>query len=202
MQVMKVILPGGTIVEHWSGHYYRLPDQQLHPQSAHRNLCPSAWHTVFQDTSTAASTLTLAVTLFQTPVTCDSTQFTFSVISSGVTSTEPISGTPACLEDQTLTSVNFTFSFPAPLHYYSPQSSISLQVSFADGLPLFSHGVWYQLVLESFDSTLLIMTETTIAPSPYLSGNLDVELCDPNRVPLRHHHPGHWIHLWILLLFY
>ena len=42
--------------------------------------------------------------------------------------------------------------------------------------PLFSHGVWYKLVLESFDSSLLTMTETVVAPSPYLSGNLEVEL--------------------------
>ena len=127
------------------------------------------------DTSAAASTLSLAVTLFQIPVTCDTTQFSFSVFSSGVISTGAISGIPACLVDQTLTAVNLTFSFPSPLHF-SPQSSISVQVVSNDGSPLFSLGVLYKLALESFDSSLLTMTETVVAPSPYLSGNLEVEL--------------------------
>ena len=144
----------------------RIEDSALQPGTQFSNS---------NDTSSAASTLFLAVTLFQTPVTCDTTHFAFSVFSSSVASPGAISGAPACLVDQTLTAVNLTFSFPAPLHF-SPQSVIAVQVTSADGSPLFSHGVWYKLVLESFDSSLLTLTETVVAPSPYLSGSLEVEL--------------------------
>jgi len=191
MRMMRVILPNGTIVENPSflrgliGIWvfagviiitaYQINNFVVNQRTEISALQPGTQFSNSNDTSSAASTLSLAITLFQTPVTCDTTHFAFSVFSSSVASTGAIYGAPACLVDQTLTAVNLTFSFPAPLHF-SPQSSISVQVTSEDGSPLFSHGVWYKLVLESFDSSLLTLTETVVAPSPYLSGNLEVDL--------------------------
>ena len=108
-----------------------------------------------------------------TPITCDSASF--SVIATGVRSSGPSSGIPVCTSDSTSQSVNLTYSFPSSLSFTST-SSVSLQVASTNGSPLFSHGVSYELHLDTIDRTVVVKETLTNDATTQVTGDVTVDL--------------------------
>ena len=136
--------------------------------------------TVFTDgssTSSAATTFSLSLVLFQTPITCDPAAFTltFSALSSessGSLSSRPTS----CVVDPTFPSLTVTYTFTAPLSFTSA-SSVVFSATSANQSPLFSHGVSYNLSLSSYQGRSVQMWETvTNDPLNQLTGDVTVAL--------------------------
>ena len=138
---------------------------------------PGSTFTSKKSTSTAEATFSLSMVLYQTPISCDSSQFTLKVVAPSTTSTGSLSGTPDCLEDTSLPSVNISYSFPASLSFTSA-SSVSLVVTSLSGSPVFTNGVSYQLVLGIYGGgTFSQLTETiTNNPTNQLTGDVTVSL--------------------------
>jgi len=109
---------------------------------------PGTFFTNGSSTSSSASTLSLSLVLFQTPITCDPSAFTltFSAVSSE--SSGPLSGHPSsCVVDPTFPSLTMAYTFPAPLSFTSA-SSVVFSATSTNQSPLFSHGVSYNLIKE------------------------------------------------------
>jgi len=137
--------------------------------------------TVFTDkssTSTTSTGFTMSVffSFHNTPISCNPTDFSFSVTATGVRLSGTLFGAPVCTSDSTSQSVNLTFAFPSPLSFTST-SSVSLQVTSQNGSPLFSHGVSYELHFDSFEHRTVVMNETlTHDASRLLTGDVAVDL--------------------------
>jgi len=123
---------------------------------------PGSTFTSKLSTSTASASVSLTMVPYQTPIFCDPSEFTLQVIAANSASTGSLSGTPNCVEDALLPSVNISFSFPAALSFTST-SSVSLVVTSLSGSPEFTHGVSYQLLLGNYGGTFIQMTPTTPA---------------------------------------
>ena len=137
---------------------------------------PGATFTNKQPTSTATASLSLIIVLYQTPISCDPTQFTLQVVAANSASTGSLTGTPNCVEDASLPSLNISFSFPAALSYTST-SSVSLVITSTSGSPVFTHGVSYQLLFGNYGGAFTRMTETvTSDPSNQLTGDVTISL--------------------------
>ena len=122
---------------------------------------PGSTFTNKNSTSTAEATFSVSLVLYQTPISCNSSQFTLQVVASDTTSTGSL-GTLDCVEDASLPSLNISVSFPAALSF-SSTSSVSLLVTAASespGSPLFTHGVSYQLLLGNYGATCTQMSGT------------------------------------------
>ena len=153
---------------------------------------PGSQFTSGDPTSSATGNISLAIVLFQTPITCNSSQFPLLVVASGTTSTGSLSGPPDCVEDSSLSSLNLTCTFPSPLSFTSA-SSVSLQATSRMESPLFSHGVWYKILLENYDGTFTQIVETlTNDPSNQLTrdvsgsiSNVPTEVLDENDETLK-----------------
>ena len=78
---------------------------------------PGSQFTSRNSTSSATADISLTIVLFQTPITCDPTLFKFLVTADATTSAGSLTGPPDCVEDSSLSSVNLTFKFPAPLSF-------------------------------------------------------------------------------------
>jgi len=121
------------------------------------------------------------IVLFQTPITCDQTNFTLRVVATGTTSSGSLAGTPLCAHDSSIPSVNLTFAFPSPLSFTST-SSVSLQAtsvvgSSVYGSPLFTHGVLYEIALENYYGICTQISETlTNDPTNQLTGDVVISL--------------------------
>ena len=89
---------------------------------------PGSQFTSRNSTSSATADISLTIVLFQTPITCDPTLFKFLVAADATTSAGSLTGPPDCVEDSSLSSVNLTFKFPAPLSF-SPTSTVSVQAA-------------------------------------------------------------------------
>ena len=120
---------------------------------------PGSQFTSGNSTSSATANVSLSIVLFQTPITCDSTQVTLEVVAVATTSAGALSGIPTCVQDSSLPSVNLTFTFPSPLSF-TPTSTVLVQATSLSGSPLFSHGVWYKILLENYYGTFTQITET------------------------------------------
>jgi len=136
--------------------------------------------TVFTDessTSSAATTLSLSLVLFQTSITCNTTAFNliFSALSSDSSGLR--SGPPSsCVVDPTFPSLTVTYTFPAPLNFTSASSVVFSAIS-VNQSPLFSHGVSYNLSLSSYQGMSVQMWETlTNDPVNQLTGDVAVAL--------------------------
>ena len=137
---------------------------------------PGSQFTSGDPPSSATGNISFTIVLFQTPITCDFSQFKLEVVASGTTSTGSLSGLPGCIEDSSLPSVNLTYTFPSPLSFTSA-SSVSLKVTSRTESPLFSHGVWYKILLENYDGTFTQIVETlTNDPNNQLTGDVSVSI--------------------------
>jgi len=129
--------------------------------------------TVFSNgssTSSARTTLSLSLVLFQTPITCDPAAFTLTFSALDSKSSGPLSGRPtSCVVDPALPSLTVTYTFPAPLSFTSA-SSVVFSATSMNQSPLFSHGVSYNLSLTSYQAR-------------------SVRMRDRHRVPWIHIHP-------------
>ena len=127
-------------------------------------------------TSSATTNVSLSIVLFQTPITCDPTQFTLQVVAGATTSAGSLSGTPDCIQDSSLPSLNLTFTFPCALSLTST-SSVSLVATSTSGSPLFNHGVWYKILFGNYDGTLTQIVETlTNDPTNQITGDVTVSV--------------------------
>jgi hypothetical protein len=137
---------------------------------------PGARFTSGRPTSTAAGVVSLNVVLYQSPVSCDTTQFTLQVIATNAASSGALSGVPDCIEDSSLLSANFSYAFPEPLGFTST-SEVSLVITSLSGSPLFAHGVYYKLSLGNYGGTYTQVVETlSNDASNLLTGNVEVLL--------------------------
>ena len=138
---------------------------------------PGTVFTNGSSTSSAATTVSLYLVLFQTPITCDPSAFTltFSAVSSE--SSGPLSGHPSsCVVDPTFPSLTMAYTFPAPLSFTSA-SSVVFSATSVNQSPLFSHGVAYNLSLSSYQGRSVKMWETlTNDPANQLTGDVTVAL--------------------------
>ena len=129
-----------------------------------------------ESTSSATTNLSLAIVLFQTPITCNFSQFTLEVVATDTTFTGSLSNPPDCIEDSSLPSLNLSFTFPSSLSFTST-SSVSLEATSLSESPLFSHGVWYEITLRNYDGTFTQITETlSNDPSNQLTGDVSVSI--------------------------
>jgi len=127
-------------------------------------------------TSSATTNVSLSIVLFQTPITCNQTEFTLEIVADATTSTGSLTGTPVCVQDSSLPSLNLTFEFPAPLSF-TTTSTVSLVATSISGSPLFSHGVWYKILLENYDGTFTQVIETlTNDPTNQVTGDVSVSV--------------------------
>ena len=139
---------------------------------------PGSRFTSTESTSSATTNVSFNIVLFHTPISCDSSQFKLEVVASDTTSTGSLSGPPDCIEDSSLPSLNLTYTFPSPLSF-TPTSSVSFQATSnpITGSSLFSHGVWYKILLENYDGTFTQIVETlTNDPSNQLTGDAMVSI--------------------------
>ena len=135
---------------------------------------PGSRFTSGQPATSATTNVSLTIVLFQTPNSCDPSQFTLEIVATATTSSGSLTGIPDCIEDSTLPSVNLTFTFPAPLSVTST-SSVSLMVTSTSGSPLFSHGVYYMILLENYDGSYSQITETlTNDPANQVTGDVAI----------------------------
>ena len=121
---------------------------------------PGSTFTDTQSTSTAEATFSLSLVLYQTPISCDPTQFSLQVVASDAASTGSLSGTPNCVEEASLPSLNISFSFPAALSFTSSPLCIWRSPLFLRVLGV--SGVLCLLMEFPINSFL----ETTVALSP------------------------------------
>jgi len=138
---------------------------------------PGTVFTSGSSTSSASTTLSLSLALFQTPITCDSTAFTLTFSALNSESAGSLSGPPtSCVVDVTLPSLNLTYNFAAPLSFTST-SSVVFTASSINQSPLFSHGASYNLTLSSYQGETLKMWQTlTNDPTNQLTGDVTVDL--------------------------
>ena len=136
--------------------------------------------TVFSNgssTSSARTTLSLSLVLFQTPITCDPAAFTLTFSALNSKSSGSLSARPSsCVVDPTLPSLTVTYAFPVPLSFTSA-SSVVFSATSVNQSPLFSHGVSYNLSLSSYEGRSVEMWETlTNDPINELTGDVTVAL--------------------------
>ena len=81
---------------------------------------PGTVFTNSSSTSSAGTTLSLSLVLFQTPITCNTTAFTLSFSAISSESSGSLSDSPSsCVVDPPLPSLTVTYTFPAPLSFTS-----------------------------------------------------------------------------------
>ena len=138
---------------------------------------PGTVFTNGSSSSSAASTLSLSLVLFQTPITCDPSTFTLTFSALNSESSGSLSGSPStCVVDPTLPSLTVTYTFPAPLSFTSA-SSVVFSATSTNQSPLFSHGVSYNISLSSYQGRSVKMWETlTNDPVNQLTGDVTVDL--------------------------
>jgi len=136
--------------------------------------------TVFTNGSSTFSVgtmLSLSLVLFQTPITCDPVDFTLTFSAVNSKSSGSLFGLPdSCVVDPTFPSLALTYTFPAPLSFPSA-SSVVFSATSVNQSPLFSHGVSYNLTLQSYGGRSVQMWETlTNDPLNQLTGDVTVAL--------------------------
>ena len=138
---------------------------------------PGTVFTNGSSTSSAATTLSLSLVIFHTPITCNTTTFTLTFSALNSKSSGALSGPPSsCVVDPTLPSLTMTYTFPAPLSFTSA-SSVVFSATSTNQSPLFSHGVSYNLSLQSYEGMSVKMWETlTNDPGNQLTGDVTVAL--------------------------
>ena len=110
--------------------------------------------------SSANTSFFVSLVLFQTPVTCNSSQYALSFFGSNIQSTGTISGPPtSCVVDSTIPSLNLTYTFSAPITFGGDSAVVFKAVS-NSGSPIFSHGVSYEVQVNSYNKRNVSMTET------------------------------------------
>jgi len=138
---------------------------------------PGTVFTNGSSTSSAATTLSLSLVLFQTPITCDPAAFTLTFSALNSKSSGPLSAPPSsCVVDSALPSLTVTYTFPAPLSFTSASSVVFSAIS-VNQSPLFSHGVSYNLSMSSYQGRSVKVWETlTNDPMNQLTGDVTVAL--------------------------
>jgi len=140
-------------------------------------LQPGAVFSSGLPTSTVSTPLNISLVLFQTPITCDQSQFVLFFHAYNTPSNGAPAGPPTtCVEDPNFPSVNLTFAFPSSLNFTS-SSRVQFSAASINGSPLFSHGVFYELQLSSINMNSVTMSETlTNDPKNLLTGDVVVDL--------------------------
>lgn len=127
-------------------------------------------------TSTSSSGFRLSVEIYSSPITCDSSDYDFSLSVTNILPRGSATVPVKCSYDSSKMSVNLTSSSLALLSF-TPDSMITLQVTSRDGTYLFNHGVSYELLMDSFDSRVGVMTETLVpVNSSLVGGDVQVDL--------------------------
>ena len=129
-----------------------------------------------EPTSVTNTTLALSLVLFQTSITCDPAQYRLAITGSDVISHGALTAEPQCVVDSSLPSVNLSYTFPALLGFTS-SSVVAFTATSTSGSPLFSHGVNYELSVDSYDGNTVKMTETlSNDASDQLTGDVTISL--------------------------
>jgi len=137
---------------------------------------PGSTFTSKKSTSTAEATFSVSLGLYQTPISCNSSQFTLQVVASATTSTGSLSGTLDCVEYASLPSLNINVSFPAALSF-SSTSSVYFEATTVSGSPVFTDGVSYQHLLGNYGGTFTQLTATvTNNANNQLTGDVTILL--------------------------
>jgi len=138
---------------------------------------PGTFFTNGSSTSSVGTTLSLSLVLFQTPISCDPAAFTLTFSALNSKSSGPLSGRPSsCVVDPTLPSLTVTYTFSAPVSFTSA-SSVVFSATSTNQSPLFSHGMFYNLSMSSYQGRSVNMWETlTNDPVNQLTGDVTVAL--------------------------
>jgi len=127
-----------------------------------------------ESTSQTFTTLSLSITLYNTPITC-SPEFTFQVIVAN--SPDDYTVTPDCnTANQEPGSVFLFFGTPAerPLSF-TRGSRITVRVT-SPGGAIFFHGISYSAVLQSFEGRTVIFEEALTTEDDSIGGGFSVEI--------------------------
>jgi len=138
---------------------------------------PGTIYTSGLSTSDTNATASLSLVLFQTAVTCNTSLFTLNLTAQNSLSADSTTIAPhSCVVDAAIPSLNLSYIFPASLSFTSASAIVFTSTS-SDQSPLFSHGVYYQLNLSSYDELTIMMSELlTNDPVGKLTGDVTVEL--------------------------
>lgn len=129
----------------------------------------------FNKTDPSGLRVALSLVLFQSPVTCDPSAFTLT-FAAGKLSGQPTS----CLVDSGLDSVTLYYSFPSPITFTAATTSnVTFTASSANNVPLFTHGISYDLTITTYQGNGVKMWETlTNDLINDLTGDLTVDLSE------------------------